>query len=468
MAYYDILLAEKLGGGGISITVDSELSDTSVNPVQNKVITAKVNSLQNGVNCIAKTFSTSLAYSLGDFVLYENVLYKFIDDKTAGAWDSTKVVNAKVMEVVALRDRIEMTWDEIRQIVEDGLAPEVFNIGDQIHVTWKDTQTNVSYDVPMDVVHFEDVEVEGGQTKHGMFLQWHYASPFGVQFDSKEAFYVVDENGLPAGDYYFNVPTAWGSIEAGNYQFTITDALTEGTQLVLSASNTNASLVGTNVLAYASPTSSSAIGTYSISSGNNGTSLGKLQNAGDTNINGFQRAIYGYNRWGQSALRQFLNSNADKNDWWEAQNKYDRYPFELTTKDAFMKGLPSDFLNVVKKIKVNTALNTVTDDGSIESTYDKFFIPALEQFYIVPQISGEGSYWEKWKRQSGANSPLAQGGTYAQMITNGIDNTNTAQTVRLRSAYRHGAGYAWGCHSSGSVAYGNAIHSHRFAPACCI
>lgn len=468
MAWYDVLLAEKLGGGGISVPVDDELSDTSPNPVQNKVITVKVNSLQNGVNCIAKTFSEAVAYSLGDFVLYNNVLYKFIDDKSAGAWDNTKVVNAKVMEVVALRDRVEMTWDEIHQIVEDGLAPEVFNIGDQIHVTWKDTQANVSYDVPMDVVHFEDVEVEGGQTKHGMFLQWHYASPFGVQFDSKEAFYVVDENGLPAGDYYFNVPTAWGSIEAGNYQFTVTDALAEGTQLVLSASNTNASLVGTNVLAYASPTSASAIGTYAISSGNTGTSLGKLQNAGDTNINGFQRAIYGYNRWGQSALRQFLNSSADKNAWWEAQNKYDRYPSELTTKDAFMKGLPSNFLNVVKKIKVNTALNTVMDDGSLEATYDKFFIPALEQFYVVPQTSGEGSYWEKWKRQSGASSPLAQGGTYAQMITNGIDNTNTAQTVRLRSALRPNAYSTWYCYSSGNVSSGGAFGSYRFAPACCI
>ena len=454
--------------GEINIEVDDELSPTSENPLQNKVIYETVNSLQNGIDNIAETFSTEKAYSLGDFVMYNNILYKFKDDKSAGAWDSTKVVAIKIMDVVALKNRTDLSWEEISQIVDDGLAPEVFNIGDQIMIQWKDTQTNTSYDVPMDVVHFEDVEVEGGQTKHGMFLQWHYASPFGVQFDSKEAFYVVDENGLPAGDYYFNVPTAWGSIEAGNYQFTVTDALAEGTQLVLSASNTNASLVGTNVLAYASPTSSTALGTYAISSGNSGTSLGQLKNAGDTNINGFQRAIYGYNRWGQSALRQFLNSSADKNAWWEAQNKYDRYPSELTTKDAFMKGLPSNFLNVVKKIKVNTALNTVTDDGSLEATYDKFFIPALEQFYVVPQTSGEGSYWEKWKRQSGASSPLAQGGTYTQMITNGIDNTNTAQPVRLRSAHRNHAYSTWICSSSGYVGYNYAINSLRFAPACCI
>ena len=41
-------IEDKAGsGGGTSITVDSELSDTSTNPVQNKVITAK---LQNQIN----------------------------------------------------------------------------------------------------------------------------------------------------------------------------------------------------------------------------------------------------------------------------------------------------------------------------------------------------------------------------------------------------------------------------------
>lgn len=35
------------GGGGTEITVDSELSNTSTNPVQNKVITSEINNLNN-------------------------------------------------------------------------------------------------------------------------------------------------------------------------------------------------------------------------------------------------------------------------------------------------------------------------------------------------------------------------------------------------------------------------------------
>lgn len=42
-------------GGGSSVTVDDTLSDTSTNPVQNKVITTKVNSLETSLNSKANT-----------------------------------------------------------------------------------------------------------------------------------------------------------------------------------------------------------------------------------------------------------------------------------------------------------------------------------------------------------------------------------------------------------------------------
>ena len=43
---------EKGGGGGGSVTVDSELSSTSTNPIQNKVITARINSLDSDVGTL--------------------------------------------------------------------------------------------------------------------------------------------------------------------------------------------------------------------------------------------------------------------------------------------------------------------------------------------------------------------------------------------------------------------------------
>lgn len=42
-------------------------------------------------NMISDAFSTSKAYAVGDYAIYENTLYKFTSVKTAGAWDATKV-----------------------------------------------------------------------------------------------------------------------------------------------------------------------------------------------------------------------------------------------------------------------------------------------------------------------------------------------------------------------------------------
>ena len=47
-------------GGGASITVDSELSDTSENPVQNKVIYAAIAQLQSQIGTINDTLNTVL------------------------------------------------------------------------------------------------------------------------------------------------------------------------------------------------------------------------------------------------------------------------------------------------------------------------------------------------------------------------------------------------------------------------
>ena len=86
----------------------------------------------------------------------------------------------------------------------------------------------------------------------------------------------------------------------------------------------------------------------------------------------------GYNRWSHSAIRQWLNSDADAGEWWTSQHIGDTAPAQATTTDGFMKGLDEDFLNVVQPVKVTTATNTVTDGGVIDITYDRFFLPSLD------------------------------------------------------------------------------------------
>ena len=321
----------------------------------------------------------------------------------------------------------------------------------------------------MDIVHFGDVTLKDGEVVPGMYLQWHYATPYGVMFDAHEALYYAAEE-LPAGAYTFNIPSAWSKAEAGDYTFTLTQAVPAGGQIAglkLIADNTPDKWT---VQTYKDRTTTEAIESVKVIKGNAGTSLGQLIPAGSEKLNSIHRVGYGYNRWSQSAIRQYLNSTAAAGKWWKPQNNYDRPP-EQAGKAGFLAGFEKDFLDVLGTIKVTTALNTVTDkaDGDTEVTYDKIFLPSLEQIYVVPQLKGvEGEYWEYWKRATGAVSLQAQYGTYPERITYGIEAQTSAQYVRLRSASR-GYGYnTWLVYTSGYVGSSSAYNAWRCAPACVI
>ena len=401
-----------------------------------------------------------------------NVTKPILLDETGQLMATYMAEQTKLLKVIAGSSiSSSMSLDAIHRIVTEGAASEVFSIGDQIMIKWKDKENNnTEYDVPLDIVHFGDVELQDGEIVPGMFLQWHYCSPFGVQFDAREAFYVVPAGGMAAGDYTFNVPTTWGKITAGDYTFSVDTDLPEGTQLYFNAAyvDVNTGLVGAIIKAYATPTSTEATGTYTIASGDTGTSLGQLKAAGDTNLNSIQCANYGFNDWGASGIRQFLNSGEAKTAWWTAQHKYDRPPSELATKAGFLTGFDDEFLATIKSVKVCTSKNTVNQDGSMTTTYDKIFLPALQQMHVTAQVEGEGDVWEYWKRVSGRSTPCGTGSSnvYPQMRTFAIENHSSAQNVRLRSAYRGYAYNTWNEYSFGYFGGSGATNSYRFAPAC--
>ena len=145
---------------------------------------------------------------------------------------------------------------------------------------------------------------------------------------------------------------------------------------------------------------------------------------------------YGWNRWKTSALRQYLNSEAAKGAWWTAQDEWDVAPDQLKDKAGFLSGCSADFLSALQIVKVTTFANTVNDGGGEDTTYDRVFIPSMEQMYCAPQIKGEGTYLEYWKQRSGATAPLAQWGTYPNIITYAVENHTSPRYIRLRSAYR--------------------------------
>lgn len=376
----------------------------------------------------------------------------------------------------AARDQIAALASQmssIAKIVRDGYGSVLMDIGDQLNIDW--TDGSKSYNVPHDIVHFADVDLKNGDKVPGMYIQWHFCSPFGVQFDAAEAFYYA-ETELAAGTYNIIVGDNWGTNCKKNeqYQFTLSKPVPKGGQIAGFYSMPDKAPSEWTVQTFTDAKSTTPIETVKPTAGSNGTNLGTMSFTGDGKLNSLQRVAYGYNRWSQSAIRQYLNSAKAAGQWWEPQHKWDRPPAELASKPGFLSGYSDDFLNAIKPVRVRTALNTVTDAavGTYEDTYDKIFLASLEQEFITPQASGiEGEAWDYWKQAVERSTPTPWYKTFAEgghPITYGIDGKTSAQNVRLRSAYRGNAYFTWTVTASGHVSHTYAVHSYRFAPACVI
>lgn len=363
-------------------------------------------------------------------------------------------------------------FNKLKALARNGIAEKAIPVGSQIIIPWTDKETNTAYSVPLDVVHYGNVTLKDGEIVKGMYLQWHYATPFSVQFDNFEAFYYATAV-LPAGTYYITLGSTWGTnaISGKSYQFTLANDLPIGGQLSGFENCPDVAPSNWKVKAWSSNKATTATETVDVTEGTSGTSLGTLQFGGDGTLNCLQRVGYGYNRWAHSGQRQWLNSNKDKSAWWTPQNNFDRYPNELLTKQGFLSGFDDAFVAAIEKIKVTTALNTLTDTsvGTTEDTYDKVFLPSLQQEFITPQLADvEGETWEYWKQASGRTTYAPYYTAADEYITYGIENKLSAQYVRLRSAYRFNSCSAWYVDPSGNVGYGSASYSFRCAPACVI
>ncbi len=385
--------------------------------------------------------------------------------------ESTHKKIAAALEILAADSRKAMAhdWESLAEFANTGLFAEAYGIGDQFIDTWTDTATHQEYTYPYQLNHIGNVELQDGEILESRpFLQAHYAHPFGVQFSHQRAFLRCPD-GLAPGTYYFTIESAWGSnVTAGMVVcFTTTQAVPAGGRVsgCYGAPDQNKnnwriythSADGKTIIETITPTftaSGTDLGTQKLSKRNG-------------NLNSCQEMAYGWNRWSTSAIRQYLNSAAGVGAWWTAQDEWDIAPDQLTTKAGFLAGCPEEFVNALKAVKVVTYPNIVQDDtggNTPDITYDKVFLPSLEQMYCGPQKAGEGEYHEYWARRSGRSTPCTQGGTFPNMITYAVENHTSPQYVRLRSASRGNAYYTWNVPSSGNVGNYTASNAIRFSP----
>lgn len=313
----------------------------------------------------------------------------------------------------------------IQNAVAAGNARKHFEIGDIITIPWTNFTGNtpVMLDLPFVVANIADCYDEDGQLhKDALWLMLQQAEPEEMVFDEPE------------------VNAASGTFQEGLHYFTKNSDNSYTEQTVT---------VGDTIPA----------GYYVHQFGGS---------------NGANIILFGYNRWSVSAYRQWLNSDAAKNEnWWTKQHDFDVTPSTTyTNKPGWLFGFPDEWKQIFKRVKVQTAANTVTDGGVADVTYDKFFLPSLEQMYGSPQAEGvEGDFWPYWKEATGLDAPSNGDSSYpndARKIPNIQSGTKAAVYVRLRSAYRGSSYYVWLVSTGGYLSYGYAYYACRSQPACVI
>ena len=355
----------------------------------------------------------------------------------------------------------------VAQLCKNGEILEVMDYGDEIHPEWVDGTTH--YNPPMNLCHESDELLEDGESIHGAFFEWDKTMPFGVPYDPPEAiYYFAGTEGT--GTFHISIRLAYGNgwKTTKHIQFTLNVAPAEGDQLVINcatSSDTDPTNGRTwNLYAKGSTTSKD---TGTTSDGTGGTNLGSTDSSdvgkASGRVNAPQRVVYGYNRWSQSFLRQYLNATAESG-WYAAANPWDRPDATVIAKAGFLYGYGAEVYNYFKPIKVVTV--ACNADSNVEDvTYDRVFLSSLEQMYCVPQFAGkEGSYWEYYKRLLGRTTPAPTSATYARLIKYALNAPTSAQYCWRRSAYRYYAYYAWFVGSGGHVGTYTAYYASRCAP----
>ncbi len=417
------------------------LADTATANV-NKAITNAETAAANAE--AAATAANEAADKVTDPLQAVNISF----DKSNSGLESENVQDAidEIVIKVGGMAKVE-SWADVQNIVNLGMAQNVFKVGEQL---------------------------ECGHTKYGT-LVWDitdvtpeklslcvHKCPVSLQFDAREALYYA-ETELAAGTYNFTIVTQpWYRADNGKtFQFTLTKPVPQGGQIVLDMTY-NAALAGRSVKTYSGGDSTTVIETATITEGSEGTAFGKTDGS-VANVNHIQRAIMGSNNYKESALRQWLNSDGAAGTFWTPQTVFDRPPSWETNIAGFINGLDADFLAVISDTTYDVGLNNVTDGGGKETLTDKFVLLSRDEIYAGSEGGvTQGEPLPYFSEFSDRNSPS----TVADSNRIKTNASGTATYWWLRSPYTSYAGHVRGVYASGGLIYDSANGSRGVAPAC--
>ena len=359
------------------------------------------------------------------------------------------------------------TWAEFKHLCQLGTIKKYFSVGDQLKCQ------KGGKDLLWDIVHIG----ENTDGSNYVILQTHNCLDDTMPFDEREAIFKAPAE-LPAGTYHFKTPltgvtdTNWTDPQKSGWsktwQFTTTKAVPKGGIITFeNTTNYNVDIATRKIVTRAAPESDANIETLSLTEGTAGTDLATLGT-----VNHAQRVCYGYNRWRDSDIRQWLNSDAEAGKWWSQRNDFDTRITTMYGAAGFMHGLDEDFRAVITKSKITTNTNKITEDGSNDTTYDYFFLPTMKNLNAGDQDSANPEdtviwdYYQKF-RQDGKT------GENSERDPNRLKGKSTGGYLWWweRSPY---AGYAYDVRNvipdagyEGVANWGNnAYNWHGVAPAC--
>lgn len=364
------------------------------------------------------------------------------------------------------------TWEDIKNAVRLGLGAKLFPVGYEFT-----TEDSVTGAVITWVVRGHDHHVAANdKLEHTMTLEakYVYSSASGIYksfvFDATEALYFAAEE-LPAGTYHFTWNYATVNMVNGTYQFTLTQAVPAGGQIVLGTNSNSTAITSCKIATYGTVAGTDAIESgIVVSEGSEGTSLGTINasSADSENLNCAQRIMWGSNNYAQSAVRQWLNSEATAGSVWTPTNIFDRRPSWATSYSGFMLGLPADFLAAIQLAVIPCRTNSVYEVNSLDGTeytvnqvyelQDKFFLLSRPEIYGI---------WDSSSCQDGEMLKFYENLTDTERKK--YDAAGTARRCWIRSPFPGNAGIERYAYDAG------VMYSHDFAylsngvtPACII
>ena len=365
--------------------------------------------------------------------------------------DKTNIVSAinslnGIVRIIANRDT---SWAGIRENVKSGYGEILYPVGTDFSVS---CPSGAPYnDIVFTVINHR---VENNEPIMTLLMK---RCIYDIQFDAPQAAFVASE-AMAAGTYHFKLLDGYDTgYDGGKYvQFTIVNPLVAGDQIVITWGY-NQTWVGKNAYVYhafdTTPTE-----TCIMSEGQGGTYLG-VADGSVANLNHTYRLRYGSNNWKESAMREWLNSDAQAGEWQTQQTRFQRPCFYASSKAGFISYLDPSFVAAVRTGTHLNRTNQVFDLLGTKvaySTDDKFFLLSNEE---VGFSSESGIV-------CGSLFSFYDGADDDDRIKYDITSENTARNWWLRTPNPSLAYIERYVFSSGALSHNSALHGGGAAAAC--